>query len=160
MFNSIVFSHSVMSDSLQPHRLQPSRLLCPRNFLGMNTGVGCHFLLQGFFLTQGSNLCLLSLLHWQKDSLPLSCLKVAQSCPTLCNPMDYILHGILQAKILGVGSYSFLKGDLPNSGIEPRSPALQVYSLPAEPPGKPKVYTKEPVKLYVCRMHDYINRKS
>ena len=37
-----------------------------------NTGVGCHFLLQGIFPTQGSNLCLLRLLHWQADSLPLS----------------------------------------------------------------------------------------
>ena len=90
--------------------------------------MGCHFLLQGIFLTQGSNLCLLSLLHWQKDSLPLSHLKVAQSCPTLCNPMDYELHGILQAKILGVGSHSFLKRDLPNPGIKPRSPALQMES--------------------------------
>ena len=41
---------------------------CAWNFPGMNTGVGCHFLLQGIFLTQGSNLCLL---HWQADSLPL-----------------------------------------------------------------------------------------
>ena len=39
---------------------------------GKNTGVGCHFLLQGIFPTQGSNLCLLGLLHWQADSLPLS----------------------------------------------------------------------------------------
>ena len=39
--------------------------------LGKNTGVGYHFLLQGVFLTQGSNPCLLSLLHWA-DSLPLS----------------------------------------------------------------------------------------
>ena len=38
-----------------------------RNFPGKNTGVGCHFLLQGIFLTQGSNL---SLLPWQADSLP------------------------------------------------------------------------------------------
>ena len=37
-----------------------------------NTGVGCHFLLQGIFLTQGSNPCLLCLLHWQADSSPLS----------------------------------------------------------------------------------------
>ena len=37
----------------------------------MNTGVGCHFLFQGIFLTQGSNLCLLCLLHWQADSLSL-----------------------------------------------------------------------------------------
>ena len=36
-----------------------------------NTGVGCHALLQGLFLTQGSNLCLLHLLYWQAGSLPL-----------------------------------------------------------------------------------------
>ena len=36
-----------------------------------NTGVGCHALLQGIFLTQGSNLYLLQLLHWQVGSLPL-----------------------------------------------------------------------------------------
>ena len=63
---------SVMSDSLQPYGLQPTRLLCPWNFLGKNTKVGCHFLLQGLFLTQGLNLPLLCLLHWQVDSLPLS----------------------------------------------------------------------------------------
>ena len=40
--------------------------------LGKNTGVGCHFLLQGIFPTLGSNLSLLYLLHWQADSLPLS----------------------------------------------------------------------------------------
>ena len=39
-------------------------------FLDKNTGVGCHFLLQGIFPTQGSNLHLLGLLHWQADSLP------------------------------------------------------------------------------------------
>jgi len=37
-----------------------------------NTGVGCHALLHGVFLTQGSNLCLLSLLQWQAASLPLA----------------------------------------------------------------------------------------
>ena len=37
-----------------------------------NTGVGCHFLLQGIIPTQGSTSCLLHLLHWQADSLPLS----------------------------------------------------------------------------------------
>ena len=42
-----------MSDSLQPHGLQPTRLLCPWNFPGKNTGVGCHFLLQGIFPTRG-----------------------------------------------------------------------------------------------------------
>ena len=45
-----------------------TRLLSPWDFLGKNTGVGCHLLLQGVFLTQGSNPCLL---HWQADSLSL-----------------------------------------------------------------------------------------
>ena len=39
------------------------------DFPGKNAGVGCHFLLQGIFSTQGSNLCLL---HWQVASLPES----------------------------------------------------------------------------------------
>ena len=39
---------------------------------GKNTGVGCQFLLQEIFLTQGSNPCLLSLLRWQASSLPLA----------------------------------------------------------------------------------------
>ena len=53
------FGHSVMSDSLQPYGLQPTRLLCPWDFLGKNTRVGCHFLLQGIFPNQASNLRLL-----------------------------------------------------------------------------------------------------
>ena len=50
---------------------QAARLLCPWDFPGKNTGMGCHFLLQGIFLTQGLNPGLLCLLHWQADSLPL-----------------------------------------------------------------------------------------
>ena len=41
-------------------------------FSSKNTGVGCHSLLQGIFLTQGLNLGLLCLLHCQEDSLPLA----------------------------------------------------------------------------------------
>ena len=52
-------SHSVVSDSLRPHGLQSTRLLCPWDSPGMNTRVGCHFLFQGIFLTQGLNLGLL-----------------------------------------------------------------------------------------------------
>ena len=40
---------------LAPHGLQPARLLCPWNSPSKNTGVGCHFLLQGIFPTQGLN---------------------------------------------------------------------------------------------------------
>ena len=44
-----------MSDSLQNHGLLPTRLLHPWDFSAKNTGVGCHFLLQGIFPTQGLN---------------------------------------------------------------------------------------------------------
>ena len=64
--------------------------------------------------------------------------KVAQTCPTVCNPMDYTVYGILQARILEWVAFPFPSPeDLPNPGIEPRSPALQADSLPAEPQGKP-----------------------
>ena len=62
---------SDLSDYLQPHGLWPARLLCPLTSSGKNTGVGCRFLLQGIFPTQGSNSCLLCLLHWQEDSFIL-----------------------------------------------------------------------------------------
>ena len=79
-----------MSDSVQPHRQQPTRLHCPWDSPGKNTGVGCHFLLQ--------------------------CMKVksevAQSCPTLSDPMDCSLpgssvHGIFQARVLEWGAIAF-----------------------------------------------------
>ena len=44
-----------MYNPLQPHGLQPARLLCPWDSPGKNTRMGCHFLLQGIFLTQGSD---------------------------------------------------------------------------------------------------------
>ena len=54
--------------------------------------------------------------------------------------LTFIVQGILQARILEwVAFYFPSPGDLPNPGIEPRSPTLQVDSLPAEPPGKPLV---------------------
>ena len=61
---------SALSDSWQPCGLKPARLLDPWDFPDRNTGVGCHFLLQGVFPTQGSNPCLLQLLYQQADSLP------------------------------------------------------------------------------------------
>ena len=54
----------------------------------------------------------------------------------LCNPIDYIAHGILQARILEWVAFPF-PGDFPNPGIEPGSPALQADSSPSEPAGKP-----------------------
>ena len=57
-----------MFDSQQPHGLQTINLLCSWDFPGENTGVGCHFLPQGTFLTQVSNP---RLLQWQAGPLPL-----------------------------------------------------------------------------------------
>ena len=62
-----------MSDSVWPHRRQPTRLPRPWDSPGKNTGVGCHFLLQ-----------------WMKVK---SESEVAQSCPTLSDPMDCSLPG-------------------------------------------------------------------
>ena len=62
--------------------------------------------------------------------------KVAQSCPTLCYPMTYTVHGFLQARILEWVAFPFSRGSS-QPRIEPRSPTLLADSLPAEPQGKP-----------------------
>jgi len=73
----------------------------------------------------------------ERNNKHVMCL-VAQSCPTLCDPMDYIAHqaplsrGILQAKSTGVGCHALLQGIFPTQG----SNTLQADSLPAEPPKK------------------------
>ena len=59
-------------------------------------------------------------------------MKVNQSCPTLCDPTDYTVHGILQARIWEWVAFPS-PGDLPNPGIEPRYPTLQADSLPGKP---------------------------
>ena len=81
------------------------------------------------------SLCLFSNNVLTQSILPL--VKVTQPCPTPCDPMDYTVRRILQARILEWVTAPFSR-DLPNPGTEPRSPALQVDSLPAEPQEKPK----------------------
>ena len=66
-----LLSRSVVSDSFRACGLQPTRILCPKDSPGKNPEVGCHALLQGIFLTQGSNPCVLCLLHCQACSLRL-----------------------------------------------------------------------------------------
>ena len=56
---------------LQLHGLWTIQCLYPWDSPGKNIAVGCHFLLLGIFLTQGSNLHLLNLLLWHMGSLPL-----------------------------------------------------------------------------------------
>ena len=74
------------------HRRQPTRLPRPWDSPGKNTGVGCHFLLQSMKVKSES--------------------EVAQSCPTLGDPMDCSppgssVHGIFQARVLEWGAIAF-----------------------------------------------------
>ena len=83
---------SVVSDSVWPHRRQPTRLPLPWGSPGKNTGVGCHFLLQCMQVKSES--------------------EVAQSCPTLHDPMDCSppgssIPGIFQARVLEWGAIAF-----------------------------------------------------
>ena len=80
MYNEVlIFAAAAAAKSLQscvtqcdPIDGSPPGFPCPWDSPGKNTGVGCHFLLQGLFPTQGSNTRLLSLLHWQVGSVPLA----------------------------------------------------------------------------------------
>ena len=83
---------SVVSDSVRPHRRKPTRLPRPWDSPGKNTGVGCHFLLQCMKVKSET--------------------EVAQSCPTLSDPMDRSppgssVHGIFQARVLEWGAIAF-----------------------------------------------------
>ena len=85
------------------------RLLCPWDFPGKNTGVGCHYLLLGIFPTQGSNP---GLLHWQADSLPLS----HQGGPNILH-RSAILFLILSKGNENVYPHKDLYTNVPNSFI-------------------------------------------
>ena len=83
---------------------------------------------------------ILDFLLSENDKPPTLFSEVTQSCPTLCDPMDYSLPGssvyrIFQARILEWVAITFPE-DLPDPGIEPGSPALQADFLPSEPPEK------------------------
>ena len=83
---------SVVSDSVRPHRRQPTRRPRPWESTGKNTGAGCHFLLQCMKVKSES--------------------EVAQSCPTLCDPIDgsppgSSVHGSFQARVLEWGAIAF-----------------------------------------------------
>ena len=85
------------------------------------------------------------------------CARSLQLCLTLCDPMDCSslgssVHGILQTRILEWVAIPSL-GHLPNSGIEPGSPALQADSLAFEPPEKPSCLYVVTEFKFVCLMH-------
>ena len=92
--------------TLRPHGLQPTRLLRPWDFPGKSTGVGCHRLLQGEGYLAGND--------WEEPGeLSFLHLSESESCSvvsTLCNPMAYIVHGILQARLLEWVAFTFSRG--------------------------------------------------
>ena len=106
---NLIINCSVMSNSATPWTVA-CWLFCLWDSPGQNTGVGSHSLLQVIFPSQGSNPGLLHcrqiLYHLSYQGSHLSYMlkhlkvKVAQSCPTLCDRMDYRVRGILQARIL------------------------------------------------------------
>ena len=79
-----------MSDFLQIHELYPARALCPWDFPGKNTGVGCHFLLQGTFPNQRLNMHLLHfrqiLCHWTTREDNKQFLFYLNCCMKVCCP--------------------------------------------------------------------------
>ena len=112
-----------MSDSVRPHRRQPTRLSRPWDSPGKNTGAGCHFLLQCMKVKSES--------------------EVAQSCPTLSDPMDCSLpgssvHGIFPGNSTGVGCHCLLHL-VPRPGIKLVSPALQDEFFTGKPGKSPKL---------------------
>ena len=108
------------------------------------------------FPTQGSNLHLLSLLHWQKNSLPLHHLKLKSLSRVrlFATPWTVAQQAPLSMGFSRQEHWSGLPfpppGDLPDSGIEHRSPALQADALTFEPPGKPIFAC-----LYIYNFSDY-----
>ena len=89
-----------------------------------NTELDCHFL------------------FWVTPKCVCVCVLVVKSCPILCDLMDCSPPGSSVHEFSRQEYWSGLPcsppGDLPDPGIEPRSPTLQGNSLPSEPPGKPK----------------------
>ena len=98
-----------MSDSVRPHRQQPTRLPRPWEFPGKDTGVGCHFLLQSM----------------KVDSER----EVAQSCPTLSNPMDCSPPGSPSLGFSRQGHWSGLPFPSPKEGNSASSACSQSLQL-------------------------------
>ena len=104
---------------------------------GKNTRVGCHALLQGIFLTQGSNL---GLLHCRWILYQLS----HRGSPWTTADQGPPSMEFSRQEYWGGLPFPF-PGDLPDPGIKPRSPALRADALPSEPPGRPPTLDNIPM---------------
>ena len=139
------------------------RILCPWNSSSKNTKVGSHC------FSRGSS--------WPRHQSQVSCIagrfftiwatkeahkhesEVAQSCPTLCNTMDCSYQapqsmGFSRQKYWS-GLPFLSPGDLPNPGIEPRSPVLQAVSFLTETSGKPYKHLRNKYLLCCQKIYRY-----
>ena len=111
-----------MSDSVRPHRRQPNRLLRPWDSPGKSTGVGCHFLFQCMKMKSES--------------------EVAQSCPTLSDPVDCSppgssVHGIFQTRVLGWFAIAFSRKTAAAAAKSLQSCPTLCNPIDSSPPGSP-----------------------
>ena len=112
---------------MRPHRRQPTRLPRPWDSPGKNIGVGCHFLLQCMKVKSES--------------------EVAESCPTLCNPMDcgppgFSVHGIFQAGVLGWGAIASSRA-WPQGAASPLKPQPEAQPQASECCPTPDGHSRE-----------------
>ena len=126
-----------MSDSVRPRRRQPTRLLRPWDSPGKNTGVGCHFLIQCMKVKSES--------------------QVAQSCPTLSDPMDCSppgssVHGIFQARVLEWGAIAFSATEYYSARKGNTSESVLMRWMNLEPIIQSEVSQKEKDKYHIL-MH-------
>ena len=117
--------------TLQLHGLQLARLLCPWDFPGKDTGVGCHFLLQGIFLTPGSNPSLLQcrqiiylLSPWRSPLLMKVHGQKARAEPVLARGLTLSFQRLLQDK----SKLEWQERGMANWVTLARIPVLSLYS--------------------------------
>ena len=126
--------HPILWDPMDYSPLGPS-------VHGKNIGVGCHFLLQGIFLTHGSNICLL---HWRVDSLPLS------HQGSLITIRTAVFQNAMAVKWWRTSCYSHVTDALVASAtasFSHNSPWLLVSTIPGLPPKSYSLLPTPPLLL-------------
>ena len=88
-------------------------------------------------------------IHWIIEKASEN--EFSQSCPTLWDPMDYTVYGILQARILEWVAFPFSRGSF--------QPASQADSLPAEPQGKSNMLVQAMLKNFQVRLQHYVRHE-
>ena len=141
---------SGMSDSQWPHGLQPTRHLCPWDFPGKSTGVGCHCLLREQFLEPGNYATNVSCWYCcivYLDLIVFVCARLFQSCPILSDLMDSSLPGSSVHGILQTRTVKWVAEPSSRGSFQPRDQTSvshvycnwQMGSLPLWPAGKPLI---------------------